>query len=89
MATYWENSCSFGLRYVSWYKYLTVNLVFSHLGFWSGNLFLIAPFPDLCLLVPSSTGWFSKNEVFFNIKAELISFIHTCIRSHLYLKCVL
>ena len=36
----------------SWYKYLIVNLVFSHLGFWSGNLFLIAPFPDLCLLVP-------------------------------------
>ena len=50
MATYWENSCSFGLRYVSWYKYLIVSLVFSHLGFWSGNLFLIAPFPDLCLL---------------------------------------
>ena len=25
---------------------------FPHLGFWSGNLFLIAPFPDLCLLVP-------------------------------------
>ena len=21
-------------------------------SFWSGNLFLIAPFPDLCLLVP-------------------------------------
>ena len=56
MATYWENSCSFGLRYVSWYKYLIVSLVFSHLGFWSGNLFLIAPFPDLCLLVPFSTG---------------------------------
>ena len=53
MATYWENSCSFGLRYVSWYKYLIVSLVFSHLGFWSGNLFLIASFPDLCLLVPS------------------------------------
>ena len=35
-----------------WYKYLIVNLVFSHLDFWSGNLFLIAPFPDLCLLVP-------------------------------------
>ena len=52
MATYWENSCSFGLRYVSWYKYLIVSLVFSHLGFWSGNLFLIAPLPDLCLLVP-------------------------------------
>ena len=52
MATYWENSCSFGLRYVSWYKCLIVSLVFSHLGFWSGNLFLIAPFPDHCLLVP-------------------------------------
>ena len=35
----------------SWYKYLIVSLVFSHLGFWSGNLFLIAPFPDPCLLV--------------------------------------
>ena len=33
-------------------KYLIVSLVFSHLGFWNGNLFLIAPFPDLCLLVP-------------------------------------
>ena len=38
----------------SWYKYLIVSLVFSHIGFWSGNLFLIAPFPDLCLLVPFS-----------------------------------
>ena len=35
----------------SWYKYLIVCLVFSHFGFWSGSLFLIAPFPDLCLLV--------------------------------------
>ena len=37
----------------SWYEYLIVSLVFfSHLGSWSGNLFLIAPFPDLCLIVP-------------------------------------
>ena len=28
MATYWENSCSFGLRYVSWYKCLIVSLFF-------------------------------------------------------------
>ena len=35
----------------SWYKYLIFSLVFSRLGFWSGNLFLIAPFPDRCLLV--------------------------------------
>ena len=33
-------------------KARAVSLVFSHLGFWSGNLFLIAPFPDICLLVP-------------------------------------
>ena len=26
----------------SWYQYLIVGLVFSHLGFWSGNLFLTA-----------------------------------------------
>ena len=63
MATYWENSCSFGLRYVSWYKYLIVGLVFSHLGFWSGNLFLIAPFPDLCLLVPFSNPRDDRAEV--------------------------
>ena len=34
-------------------KYLIVGLVFSDLGFWSGGLFLVAPLPDLCLLVPS------------------------------------
>ena len=67
MATYWENSCSFGLRYVSWYKYLIVSLVFSHLGFWSGNLFLIAPFPDLCLLVPFYR-YYKRLSSFLNIK---------------------
>ena len=71
MATYWENSCSFGLRYVSWYKYLIVSLVFSHLGFWSGNLFLIAPFPDLCLLVPFCALYFQKQQCNEN-KALLI-----------------
>ena len=72
MATYWENSCSFGLRYVSWYKYLIVNLFFSHLGFWSGNLYLIAPFPDLCLLVPFFSNVFIavKNENFL-VKKKL------------------
>ena len=43
-----------------WYKYLIVSLVFSHLGFWSGNLFLIAPFPDLCLLVSFCKGSLMK-----------------------------
>ena len=36
---------------LSWYKYLILNLVFSNLAFWSGNLFLIAHFPDRCLRV--------------------------------------
>ena len=31
------------------------------LGFWSGNLFLIAPFPDLCLLVPLYT-WLTRGQ---------------------------
>ena len=45
----------------SWYKYLIVNLVFPTSVFWSGNLFLIAPFPDLCLLVPCYA--FVRNNV--------------------------
>ena len=73
MATYWENSCSFGLRYVSWYKYLIVSLVFSHLGFWSGNLFLIAPFPDLCLLVP-----------FFNLVGRSRSFLSVALSNRVF-----
>ena len=47
----------------SWYKYLIVSLVFSHLGFWSGSLFLIAPFPDLCLLVLSYVCFHIFSEV--------------------------
>ena len=35
------------------YKYLNVNFFFSP-RFWSGNFFLIAPFPDHCLLIPFS-----------------------------------
>ena len=72
MATYWENSCSFGLRYVSWYTYLIVSLVFSHLGFWSGNLVLIAPVPDLCLLVP-----FSVLSLLCNIRNIIQQFVRT------------
>ena len=37
----------------SWYKYLIVNLVLFPISvFGVGILFLFAPFPDLCLLVP-------------------------------------
>ena len=37
----------------SWYTYLSVSLVFfPPLGLWSGDFFLIAAFPDHCVLVP-------------------------------------
>ena len=39
VATYWEIAAHSAYDMFSWYKYLIVNLVFSHLGFWSGNLF--------------------------------------------------
>ena len=83
MATYWENSCSFGLRYVSWYKYLIVSLVFSHLGFWSGNLFLIAPFPDLCLLVPFPTMYWLPKLHKRPYKARFIANSNSCTTTEL------
>ena len=57
MATYWKIAAHSAYYMFHGIKYLIVSLVFSHLGFWSGNLFLIAPFPDLCLLVPFQTGF--------------------------------
>ena len=54
MATYWEIAAHSAYDMFHGIKNLIVSLVFSHLGFWIGNLFLIAPFPDLCLLVPFS-----------------------------------
>ena len=50
MATFWEIAALSAYGMFSWYK--IVYLAFSHLGFWSGNLFSLAPFPALCLLVP-------------------------------------
>ena len=51
MADYWEIAAHSVYDMFSKFKYQIVNLVFSHLGFWSGNFFLIAPFSDNCLLV--------------------------------------
>ena len=52
------HSCFFGLGHSLFTKLVLIELivieflvVFSHLGFWSGNLFLIAPFPDICVLI--------------------------------------
>ena len=52
MAAYWEIATHSAYDMFSKYKYLFVNLFFSHLGFWSGNFILIVPFPGHCLLVP-------------------------------------
>ena len=52
MAAYWEIAAHSAYEMFSKYKYLIVNLVFPTSVFWSGNFFPIAPFPDLCLLVP-------------------------------------
>ena len=54
------------------YKYLIV-ICFSHLGFWSKNFFLIAPFPDHCLLVSVKLPRLKKRmlgliEKFFSIR---------------------
>ena len=62
-------------------KYLIVSLVFSHLGFWSGNLFLIAPFSDLCLLVPFSTGFSGiiENIKIIGTKCKISSYERVCL----------
>ena len=52
MPTYWEIAAHSAYDMLTWYKFMIVNVVFSHLGVWRGNLYLIAPFPDRCLLVP-------------------------------------
>ena len=52
VGAFWKIAAHSAYEMFSCYKYLIVSLFFSHLGFWSGNLFLIAPFPGLCLLVP-------------------------------------
>ena len=60
VAAYWEIAAhsDYDIFY-SMYKQLIVNLVgfFPHLGFWSGNFFMIAPFPDRCLLIPFLPFW--------------------------------
>ena len=56
------------------YKYLIVNLVFSHLGFWSGDFFLIAPFPDHCLLY-LHTLKVSCRLLFMQVRGSLFVFL--------------
>ena len=57
------------------YKCLIVNLVFSHLGFWSGNFFLIAPFPDHCLLVFFFIDYYTSSFSSFNEKHGMFALL--------------
>ena len=50
--TEWKIAAHSAYDMLSKYKYLIVNLIFSHLGVWCGNFFLVAHFPGDCLLVP-------------------------------------
>ena len=47
------NNSSLGLQYVFLEQVSTCQFRFSHSGFWSGNFFLIAPFPDCLPFVKS------------------------------------
>ena len=46
------NICSLGSIYFLCISHSNCQYSFSHLDFWSAYFFLIAPFPDRCLLVP-------------------------------------
>ena len=53
MTAYWGIAAYSAYDMFSWYKYLSaIFSFFAPLGLLSGNFFLIAPFPDHCLLVP-------------------------------------
>ena len=69
------NGCLFGLQYASKYKYLIVNLVFSHLGFWSQTFFLIAQFSDRSLLLPFSTSIEIRLNVLCNSSSDFLEIL--------------
>ena len=62
----------------SLYKYLTVNLVFS-LRFSECEFFLIAPFPDYCLLL------LFYIIIFLGFLHSLLSLLDTCMSRHLFI----
>ena len=53
MAAYWGIAAHLAYDVLSWNKYNVPKCIFPSHGLWSGNLFLIVPFPDHCLLFPS------------------------------------
>ena len=56
----------------SWFKYLIVSLfIFSTSVFGVGIFFLIAPFPDLCLLVSFFFFFFQKKFSILTVEKSL------------------
>ena len=81
MATYCENSCSFGLRNVvlvsvpdCWFVFFPTSV------FGVGIFFLIAHFPDLCLLVP----FYSDRQVSIQNLRHSIQVDRWCYKIHVY-----
>ena len=70
---------------LSLYKYLIVSSVFPTSDFGVGIFFLIAPFPDLCLLVPFWCNFVQDKYISkkLKIKLNLLKLKHGVQRSHL------
>ena len=51
VAAHWKIAAHSAYDVFSLYKYLNCKFRFSHLCFWSGDFFLVAPFPDQCLFL--------------------------------------
>ena len=54
----------------SWYKCLIVNLVCSHLGFWSGNFFFLISLPTCTFL--SMLGNNDKKNIYTHVNHSLV-----------------
>ena len=75
MATIWKIAARSAYDMFLWYKYLNVNLVFPTSVFWSGNLFLIAPFPGLCLFLPCYLCLSDQKEILTIVLGKSYSFL--------------
>ena len=80
MVALWGIAAHAAYDMFSWYKYISVILVFfPSLGLWSGNFFMIAPFPGHWLFVLfSSSILMAENCAVYVISATVFSAIHLC-----------
>ena len=82
MAAYWEIAAHLAYDMFSKCGYLIV--IFFSLSFWNGNFFLIAPFPDHCLFVPS----YSQHLLLHIIFIIIFFFKHLDIFIYVFLFCL-